>query len=393
MPYYSQVLYTAPGTQDTFSVPFGYLSKSHVKVQVNGIDAQHTWLNDSSVRIFPTPGDGAIVRIKRETPRDDRLVNYQNASTLSQQDLNKATTQNFYLAQEAYDLYYYALYPALVTLAEEGGVANPTNETVIDQLIEEVLASQLYADLQTQIDLIEINSEATLQTILRDDAAINTLRLHQRDISGNAAAIVTEQIARADGDSALASSITTLQTTVDGNTASIQTNVSSINGLEAQYTVKIDNNGYVSGFGLASYPADEGTFKSSFIILADEFAVVTPGDTPVVPFIVGNVGGAPQVGINGQLLVDGTIYADAVAANAIGANHIQVTNLSSIKSDLGDITAGSITIDGAGGYFNLSNTGALTVRNSASGQRLVITANRIDVYDSSNNLRVRIGEL
>ena len=49
----------------------------------------------------------------------------------------------------------------------------------------------------------------------------------------------TLQSAIVDGDSALSSRIDTVQTTVNGNTASIQTQQQSINGLYAQYTVKV----------------------------------------------------------------------------------------------------------------------------------------------------------
>lgn len=72
--------------------------------------------------------------------------------------------------------------------------------------------------------------------------------------------------------SATASSITTLQTTVGGHTTSIQTQQTSINGLVGQYTVKIDNNGYVSGFGLAS-TANNATPFSEFQIVADKFSI------------------------------------------------------------------------------------------------------------------------
>ena len=89
------------------------------------------------------------------------------------------------------------------------------------------------------------------------------------------AAILTEASTRATNDSANASQVTTLQTTVGGNTTSIQTNATSINGLEAQYTVKIDNNGHVAGFGLASEQVN-GIVSSDFMVSADRFSVVDP---------------------------------------------------------------------------------------------------------------------
>ena len=70
----------------------------------------------------------------------------------------------------------------------------------------------------------------------------------------------------------------------------------SITGLNGQYTVKVDNNGYVSGFGLAS-TAVNGAPTSAFIILADAFYVVGPSG-PAPMFSVG--GGV--VGFSGKLV-------------------------------------------------------------------------------------------
>jgi hypothetical protein len=58
--------------------------------------------------------------------------------------------------------------------------------------------------------------------------------------------------------------------------------------LEGKYTIKVDVNGYVSGFGLAS-TANNSTPFSEFIVRADRFAIGSPsgpGIAPAVPFIV-----------------------------------------------------------------------------------------------------------
>lgn len=121
-------------------------------------------------------------------------------------------------------------------------------------LTDEITSTQLANSLSTRIDLI--------------DGAAN--------VAGSVnARISTEATARTNADTSLASDITTLQTTTGGNTTSIQTNATSINGLEGQYTVKIDNNGHVSGFGLASTTVD-GARVSDFMVAADRFSVVNP---------------------------------------------------------------------------------------------------------------------
>jgi hypothetical protein len=59
--------------------------------------------------------------------------------------------------------------------------------------------------------------------------------------------------------------------------------------LGAQWTLKTDINGYISGFGFAS-TANNATPTSEFIIRADKFAVVMPGYGDYVPFAVGSFG-------------------------------------------------------------------------------------------------------
>lgn len=110
--------------------------------------------------------------------------------------------------------------------------------------------------------------------------------------------------------------------------------------LSGQYTVKIDNNGHVSGFGLAS-GAVNGTPTSAFIVRADRFAIAGANDTsdPLgtlnpsrLPFIVTT---SPTT-INGKVYPAGTWIDTAFIANATITN-AQIETLSANK-----ITAGSI---------------------------------------------------
>ena len=124
---------------------------------------------------------------------------------------------------------------------------------------------------------------------------------------GVGTAVFQEKItALADADTQIASSVTTLQTSVNGNTASIQTQQTSIGGLEAQWTVKTDVNNYVSGFGLATTVRD-GTPTSSFIVSADRFAVAKPGTggiAPTIPFVIKTIGSTPQLSFSGWARFD-----------------------------------------------------------------------------------------
>jgi hypothetical protein len=73
--------------------------------------------------------------------------------------------------------------------------------------------------------------------------------------------------------------------------------------------------------------------------------------------------------IDGDLLVDGTVTSTAIATGAVTADKISVTELSAISAEIG------------------------TFSSAASGERIVIEDDKISVYDASNVLRVRIGNL
>jgi len=82
--------------------------------------------------------------------------------------------------------------------------------------------------------------------------------------------ITNESAVRASEDAALATDITNITTTVNGNTASISTVQSTVNGISARYGVTLDVNGYITGFQLLN-----GTGGTEFKVKADNFKIET----------------------------------------------------------------------------------------------------------------------
>lgn len=208
--------------------------------------------------------------------------------------------------------------------------------------------------------------------------------------------VVQTALSKATGDiRALGERIATAQSTADGNTAAVQAHARSINGLEAQYTVKVDANGKVAGFGLASTPKN-GTPESKFIVNADRFGIGAPGKADVFPFTVdtrqNRVGVNGELVVNGKAIVDrlnaGDIHGDKIAANTLNANRLKarsvtareiragavtadkmnVTSLSAVSSNLGSITGGSLNI--GNGNFTVSSDGILTANNAVIRGRI-----------------------
>lgn len=109
------------------------------------------------------------------------------------------------------------------------------------------------------------------------------------------------------------------------------------------YGVSVNVDGHVT----AAIKLDGSPALSSFTVVADTFAVANPTDGTDVQtvFVVGNVNGAPTVGINGDLIVDGTI----------AARSLDVTELSSITADIGEVTAGVIRSSDSKFVIDLDN--------------------------------------
>jgi len=188
--------------------------------------------------------------------------------------------------------------PGVIAAIQTEQIARATADSALGSRIDTVEVGVADAGAQVRG---EATARATADTALgtRIDTVVAS-------VGQTNALIQQETLARIDADGASASQIGSLQTQVGSNYALIQGAYSSINGLSAQYTVKIDNNGYVSGFGLASYPVNGG-IVSEFAVRADTFSVQLPGYNGVHPFTIGAVYGVPRVIISSALIGDASI--------------------------------------------------------------------------------------
>jgi hypothetical protein len=106
------------------------------------------------------------------------------------------------------------------------------------------------------------------------------------------AALTNSYYTKTATDSAISSANSTLSASIASTyptSVSVSQNYyakASGQALESQYTVKIDNNGYVSGFGLAS-TLSNGAPSSSFMVRADTFSVVNPSVYRVSVYSIG----------------------------------------------------------------------------------------------------------
>jgi hypothetical protein len=171
---------------------------------------------------------------------------------------------------------------------------------------------------------------------------------------------------------------------VGQNTAAVQTAATSINGLSAQYTVKIDVNGAVAGYGLASTTTSAGNIVSEFVVNADRFAIMRGGSNTTaasVPFIVqasattiGGVAVPAGVYMTDAFIRNGSII-NAKIANA-SIDDAKIANLNAGKINAGTINTSRLNIDGStltsvGGVLQIAN---LAVTNAKIGNLAVDNA-------------------
>ena len=270
----------------------------------------------------------------------------------------------------------------------------------------------------------EAATAASATSAVASDVTTLTARVgvNEGDVADNAAQIITEAGVAASATGAVASNLTTLETEVDDNSAAVIIHAASIDGIETEYGVELNSNGYVQGFRIIN----GGTpGENAFVILADKFALVDPsgdpGETEYIPMQIvgGKVTFTANVDIDGDLVVSGTINgadalsttvahrlgstnigADAIFSTHIGADqivsahilageitadHMTITGgLAAITADLGSITAGDITLD-TDGYIR----GGQTAFNTGDGFFLGYDATEVDYVfslgDGSSN--------
>lgn len=114
MPF-SYAQYPGNGSTVTFSVPFPYLLRAHVKLYyglnlqsggytqllVDGVN--YSWTSATQVQLTAAPVVGQTLSIRRETPTTSRLVDWSDGSALTADALDTADLQNFYAIQEQRD--------------------------------------------------------------------------------------------------------------------------------------------------------------------------------------------------------------------------------------------------------------------------------------------------
>ena len=110
----SLAVYTSNGKQRDYSVPFTYIKREYVRVIGtqfdekgrrigSGVPLDFTWINNGLVRLNKPYPAGGRVSIERWTYAESSLVDYQGATTVTEEDLDLGDRQGLHVGQEARD--------------------------------------------------------------------------------------------------------------------------------------------------------------------------------------------------------------------------------------------------------------------------------------------------
>ena len=234
-------------------------------------------------------------------------------------------------------------------------------ERLLKALNGKITESQLYDSLGRRIDLIDgigpgsVGARIGHETLERTDGdnqlAAMIDYVEARLDTGDYALVKKQVTSTANSLGSAASDVTDLQARLNtGDYAAVKTQSSSsasaVTGLQAQYTVKVDINGYVAGFGLASNANNSKPF-SEFAVRADMFYIASPGGSDIVPKTPFTVVTTPTV-INGVDVPAG-VYMDGIFVKNgtfSGAQIARLTVDDGAIANLGvnKLTAGAISV-------------------------------------------------
>lgn len=233
------------------------------------------------------------------------------------------------------------------------------------------------ADAVAQID--RRNQDNAAQIIVEQQVRVSETETFAQQLTslsaylaGAGATIIDIETAVSNGDSSVAEKFSLVESSVAGNTSSIGSISTSIDGIHAQWGISTNMNGRVTG--LVTLDSNQNTSK--FTVVSDKFEVVSFDDNGdlITPFIVGNIGGVGHVGITGNVILDGTLIARHIAAGAIetaalAAGSVNAGKIASGAVETAKLAAGAVTAEKIA-------AGTITANEIAAGS---ITVDEIEI--------------
>ncbi|MFB1124078.1 host specificity protein J [Escherichia coli] len=246
------------------------------------------------------------------------------------------------------------------------GMSNDNADDYLGDIADDFLTS---ADGERLTGDIDTNIEGILQNALANHGTVE----HQWAQYGEVRAdILVVKTTIAEVDQAMAELSTQVQAQIEDVTASLEDKLTAVvdaSGASAIYTLKtgVRINGimYNAGMSIAVLAQAGQPIVTRVGFNANQFVLMSgSGDTQYSPFAV----------VNGQVFISSAFIQDGTITNAKIGNFIQSNNY----------------IAGAQGW-RIDKSGTFEINGVAGGGRMLISSTLIQVYDSNNVMRIRMG--
>lgn len=246
------------------------------------------------------------------------------------------------------------------------GMSNDNADDYLGDIANDFLTS---ADGERLTGDIDTNIEGILQNALANHGTVE----HQWAQYGEVRAdILVVKTTIAEVDKAMAELSTQVQAQIEDVTASLEDKLTAVvdaSGASAIYTLKtgVRINGvmYNAGMSIAVLAEAGKPVVTRVGFNANQFVLMSgSGDTQYSPFAV----------INGQVFMSSAFIQDGTITNAKIGNFIQSNNY----------------VAGSQGW-RIDKSGTFEINGVAGGGRMLISSTLIQIYDSNNVLRVRMG--
>ena len=167
-------------------------------------------------------------------------------------------------------------------------------------------------------------------------------------------------------ESSISDYVLGINSVVGKNSSSIKVQGKSIDGLSSQYTVKIDTNGRVSGFGLASNPTNQAS--SEFAVVADKFYVASPQES--------GKGKSPFYILPTQQVIDGVTvpagtYIDQSFIRKASIDTAHIRDAAIVDAKIFNLDASKITT----GFISADRIEAGTIQSKHIGVNAILPTN------------------
>lgn len=224
-------------------------------------------------------------RIQGDTNLSNGMLDIQNTANLSLTAIINETSE-----RKTADS---AVVESINILYAQAGASKAAiqNEAIVRATKDEALAQQVSTVIsRLGVNEARIQDETTARATA--DGALSSRITTAQATANNAASLVqSETTSRIAGDTALAQQLVTAQSSLNGNIAAVQTNLQTkinatdgrVNSIGALWTVKVNVNGLVGGFGVYN---DGRTADAGFDV--DTFFVGRTNTEKVKPFILSN---------------------------------------------------------------------------------------------------------